>query len=313
MKKMDLPIADASQEGRKSYIESNRYAVELVIAEALELFQKEDVISKVFRSQDKAIEKIIEMFLSPHFSLNSLPYKDIKLFSQLNFWVKYKTRGSFTVSSSNRVESNSMKEQAKPESDSASYYKEITQILPEFNRRVAADVIKYWFKANKKLLNELSPLASTGMSTNIIEVENKVRDSQNSRYKVDAAFRYLFLYFGIDKRIETAGHYERKYLTKGENKPQYVSTIRETHQDKHHVRLSIRNIIDQFFEIHQKSDNSDIISHSLLKVIGRKAVLDVYEIKSNKADKKFIQEYGDKLTSLKKRPPFIKEVTHEIG
>ncbi|MDO6505542.1 hypothetical protein Q4506_00640 [Colwellia sp. 4_MG-2023] len=307
MKKMDLPISDASQEGRKNYIESNRFAVEYVIAEALEVFQKEDVISKVFRSQDKAIEKIIEMFLSPHFSLNSTPYKDIRLFSQLNFWVNYKTRGRFNVSSSNRVESNSMKEHVKPENEVASYYKEITKILPEFNRRVAADVIKYWFKANKKLLNELLPSESTGMSTNIFEVENKVSDSQDSRYKVDAAFRYLFLYFGIDKQIETAGHYERKYLTKGENKPQYVSGIRETHQDKHHVRLSIKNIIDQFFEIHKKSDNSDILSHSLLKVIGRKAVLDVYEINSKSGDKDVVNEYNYKLSSLKKRSNFIKE------
>lgn len=304
---MDLPITDASQEGRKNYIESNRYVVELVISKALETFQKEDVISKVFRSQDKAIEKIIEMFLSPHFSLNSTLYKDIRLFSQLNYWIRYKTRGSFTVSSSNRIKSNCMKEQVKTENDSASYYKEITQILPEFNRRVAADVIKYWFKANKKLLNELLPSVSSSMSSNIIEVDTKVSDSQVSRYKVDAAFRYLFLYFGIDKQIETTGHYERKYLTKGENKPQYVSGIRETHQDKHYVRLSIKNIIDQFFEIHKKSDKSDIISHSLLKVIGRKAVLDVYEINSKSGDKDVVKEYQYKLSCLKKRTLFVKE------
>jgi len=93
MNENNLPIENWSQEGREEYIEKNRLIVELVIQEALENL-REDITSKAFGSQEEAVTKIIELFVSPIFSLECVLYKNIKLFTQLKFWVNFKTAGN---------------------------------------------------------------------------------------------------------------------------------------------------------------------------------------------------------------------------
>jgi len=308
MKEINLLIEDGSQEGRKNYIETNRHIVELVIAEALEIFPNEEAISKVFRGQEQAIKKIIEMFLSPHFSLDSVMYKGIKLFSQLPFWINYKTRGKFNTSPNNNIKPNSMKYKETPSESNTLHYNELTQTLIKLSPCVAADVIGYWLKANKKLLNELALNQTLTHLSVFSGIETYVSKPQETRYKADAAFRFLFLYLGVGKRQGIADCYEKKYLTRGENKPQYVSLARESHHDKHLVRVTIKKIIDEFSEIHKQSENLDIITFSLLKVIAKKSILDVYEFNSNNSDEKVIEEYIHKLKSFNKYPCSVKKV-----
>ena len=315
MNKMDLPITDASQEGRKSYIEKNRVVVELVIRQAFDDLH-EEIISKVFGSEDKAVSTIIQLFISPIFSLEKVKHKhkNINLFTQLKFWVKYKTAGNVSTYSRVKADENcSLLDKIKSPEELYLPLDEISESMELFNKCVAPDVINYWFKANKKLLDELSINASNDLKPVLFEIENSVSPPQETRYKVDAAFRYLFLYLEINKRIDTANNYAKKYLTKGKNKPQYVSVDSETHEDKHHVRLSIIKIIDKFCEIHKNSEPSDVLTYSLLKAISKKSVLDVYEFNPNNTDKKEIDEYAYKLKSFKKPPSFNKEATYDVG
>ncbi len=58
-----LPITDWSVEGRKEYLEQNRPCIELVLYEALEVFDERKV-SLMFGSQDNAIDRIIGMLSS---------------------------------------------------------------------------------------------------------------------------------------------------------------------------------------------------------------------------------------------------------
>lgn len=310
MNENDLPIENSSQEGREEYIEKNRMIVELVIEQALEDFS-EDITSKAFGSQEKAVTKIIELFVSPLFSLEKVMYKNIKLFTQLNFWVKFKTAGN-VATYSNAIKNEPGNHQDNIKDTDELCLDKVSKSLEIFNKRVAPDVIKYWLKANKKLLDELAFNEGSDFESGSSDIENNVSNTQETRYKVDAAFRYLFLYLGVAKQLETANKYVNKYLTKGENKPQYVSTGSETHQEKHHVRLSVIKIIDKFCEIHKETDSTDVLTHSLLKVIAKKAVLDVYEINSNKPDKKFIEEYSNKLKSFKQIPSFNKDLTYGV-
>tara|TARA_R110002012_G_scaffold223885_2_gene395906 strand:+ start:9332 stop:10258 length:927 start_codon:yes stop_codon:yes gene_type:complete len=307
MNKDNLPIENWSQEGREEYIEKNRVVVELAIQEALEVF-KADIVSKAFGSQEKAVTKIIELFVSPQFSLECVSCKNIDLFTQLKFWVKYKTAGN-VVTNAKIITNETCNKQNEVRATNELCLDKISESMELFNKCVAPDVIKYWMKANKKLLNELAINENIDLASNAYDIENSVSNTQETRYKVDAAFRYLFLYLGIGKKLDTANKYVNKYLTKGDNKPQYVSLERETHHDKHLVRLCIIKIIDKFYDIHKKSDVSDVLTYSLLKVIAKKAVLDVYEINSNNPDKKIIEEYTDKLKSFRQRPSFIKEAT----
>ncbi|APD87082.1 hypothetical protein BM527_13820 [Alteromonas sp. Mex14] len=301
-----LPIEDWSQVGRERYIDKHRLSVELALSEALETFNEEKV-STVFGSQEKAIEKIIELFISPVFLLEKAPYKNIKLFTQLNYWIKFKTAGN--VSSLPRKPSNECfgDTPMHAATNNSLCIGKLAELLPKFNQCVAPDVVTYWLKANRKLLTELTSDGKLQSLFDDNEIEHKVSDSQETRYKVDAAFRYLFLYLKIDKQLETPIRYENKYLVKGENKPQYVALRNETHQEKHLVRLSILKIIDKLCDIHKLTDDKDILTLSLFKVIAKKAVLDVYEINSSKSDKKMINSYTLMLKGLGKLPSFFKE------
>jgi len=307
------PIEDWSQEGRENYIEENRDVVELVIQQALESFD-EVIISKAFVSQKKAVTKIIELFVSPQFSLERVTDKNIILFTQLKFWVTYKTASN--VSTHSQVitdDSCNLQKNNKSTEESCLHLNKISETMELFNKCVAPDVIKYWMKANKKLLNELAFNESNSLESGFSVIVNGVSSTQETRYKVDAAFRYLFLYLGIGKQLDSANRYVDKYLTKGENKPQYVSGGSETHKDKHLVRLIIIKIIDKFSKIHKHSDVSDVLTLSLLKNISKKSVLDVYGFNLNNTDKKVFEEYADKLTSFKKQPSTIKEKTYDAG
>lgn len=310
MNKNNLPIENWSQEGRENYIAQNRDVVELVIQQALESFD-EMIISKAFGSQGKAVTKIIELFVSPQFSLERVTDKNILLFTQLKFWARYKSAGNVSTHSRVKTDGNcSLVDNIENNEGLCLPLDKISETMEFFNACVAPDVIKYWFKANKKLLDELAINENNDLKPVLSEIENSVSSPQETRYKADAAFRYLFLYLGIKKHLDTADNYIKKYLTKGENKPQYVSVGIEPHEDKHHVRLSVIKIIDKFCDIHKGTDVSDVLTLSLLKNIGKKAVLDVYEINSNNLDNKVIEEYNNKLTSFKKPPSTIKETSY---
>jgi hypothetical protein len=313
MNENNLPIEDCSQKGREEYIEKNRVVVELVIQQAFGDLH-EEIISKAFGNEDKAISKIIQLFISPLFSLEKVKHKNIKLFTQLKYWVKYKTAGNVSTYSRVKADENcSLLDKVKSPEELYLPLDKISESMELFNKCVAPDVVKYWMKANKKLLNELAINENIDLASNAYDIENSVSNTQETRYKVDAAFRYLFLYLGIGKQLDTANKYVKKYLTKGDNKPQYVSVERETHHDKHLVRLSIIKIIDKFCEIHKNSEPSDVLTYSLLKAISKKSVLDVYEFNPNNTDKKEIDEYAYKLKSFKKPPSFNKEATYDVG
>lgn len=308
MKKREhLPIKNWSQSGRTEYIKKNRELVELVIQRALDELG-EDNISKIFGTQDAAINKIIELFVGPLFSLQKaiknnpqLP-TNIELFSQLNFWIKYKTAGRGPTKSILRAGLDiDYKDNYYIDEDVC--LEKIASTLELFNKRVAPDIVGYWLKANRKLLNEL-PNEVNVFLEQYSDIENEVSKSQETRYRVDAAFRYLYVFLGINSKSDIKIPYECKYLIRGKNKPQYVSGDSETHQFKHQVRLDILKIIDEFCMAHKTCDRSDVIKLSLLRGIAKKAVLDVYEINEEKR----VEEYRNKLNSLK-IPPFMLQET----
>jgi hypothetical protein len=288
----NLPISDWSEIGRQNYINENRYVVELIISRACEDFDEVE-LSKYLRSQDDAIESIIQLFQSSKFNHEKLPPdipENINLFSQLNFWIKFKT-GRSSGSIKNQSLSSSEYVEKATESTGKFISDEIEVLAgntAKLSKLVASDIITYWLMANKKLLDELSPENSS-------VTEILASPPQKTRYKADAAFRYLCLFCGIDKHFT---EYGRKYLTKGSNVPQYVSEGSETHQSKHQVRQSIKKIVQKFYEINSQIDDDAYLIRALLKGIAKNAVLDVYEINKSDSDRMHLEKM---LKSLKHR------------
>ena len=306
MKDNDLPITDWSDVGRQKYVDKNRQIIELVIEQALENFD-EKTISLAFQSQAYAVSKIIDLFLLSHFSIDKLPNgipKDIKLFSQLAFWVNYKTAGNVYVGdgSHKQVLSDSIYEQSESKAESLdSNVKKLARNLKKLNQYVAPDLISYWLLANKKLLRELS---SFECGLGLVKIDNEVSSPQKTRYKVDASFRYLYLFMNVAKHLDSVELYENKYFVKGINRPQYVAGHSETHQTKHQVRQTIKHIISRLHEIFTETDDKDSITRALFKAIAKTAVLDVYEI--NKNDR-YRFDYEQKLRELKSKPSTLLE------
>ena len=292
MENNNLPISDWSEVGRQNYIADNRYMVELVISKACESFDEVE-ISKYLRSQDDAVESIIQLFLSSKFNYEKLPPdipENINLFSQINFWIKFKTGRSSGSIRNQSLSSSEYVEKATESTDK--FISDEIEVLAgntaKLSKLVASDIITYWLMANKKLLDELSP-------ENISVTEISTSPTQKTRYKADAAFRYLFLFCGLDKHFT---EYGRKYLTKGKNIPQYVSEGTESHKNKYLVRESIKKIIQKFYEINSQIEN-DVLTRALLKGIAKNATLDVYEINQSDSERKRLEI---KLKSLKYSP-----------
>lgn len=301
-----LPITDWSHVGRQKYVDKNRQVIELVIEHALENFD-EKAISLAFQSQASAVSKIINLFLLSHFSgerLHSGIAKDINLFSQLAFWIRFKSAGSIHVGYVPYKQAlvESVHEQSgSKQVDIDFHVQKLARNLSELNQHVAPDLIGYWLQANKKLLNELA--VSDDLSWDI-EIENEVSAPQITRYKVDASFRYLYQFLNIKEHINSVELYENKYFVKGLNRPQYVAEQSETHQTKHQVRQKIKQIINRFHSIHTQTGDNDFLTRALFKAIAKKAVLDVYEINKNEP---YYSDYAHKLKQLKNKPSTILE------
>ncbi|QHS12695.1 hypothetical protein [Shewanella sp. Arc9-LZ] len=301
-----LPITDWSFIGRQKYVDKNRLVIELVIEQALEDFD-EKTISVAFGRQASSVAKIIDLFLLSHFCVDRLPTaipKDIKLFSQLAFWVRYKTAGHVHVGSESRKQALVESEQGLSESKVANIdldLQVLSKNLKKLNQHVAPDLIGYWLQANKKLLNELPTFEDFSQ---VVEIENDVSDTQKTRYKVDASFRYLYLFLNIAEHIDTVERYENKYFVKGLNRPQYVAGNSETHQTKHQVRQTIKQIINRFHAIFTETGDNDVLIRALFKSIAKKAVLDVYEISKNEP---YYSDYTQKIIQLKAKPSTLLE------
>ncbi|MCT8988294.1 hypothetical protein [Shewanella phaeophyticola] len=292
--------------GRQNYVDENRLVIVLVIEQALEDFD-EKTISIAFGHQDTAADKIIDLFLRSHFCVSQLPTaipKDITLFSQLAFWVRYKTAGKVSVGNGSYKQDldDSIYEQSISNNVCMdSHVPKLARNLKKLNQQVAPDLIGYWLQANKKLLNEL---ALSDDLSQVVEIENEVSAPQTTRYKVDASFRYLYQFLNIAEHLDTVALYENKYFVKGLNRPQYVSGYSETHQTKHQVRQTIKHIINRFHETFSDVDDKDFLTRALFKTIAKKAVLDVYEINKNEPN---YSDYAHKLLQLKNKPSTILE------
>ncbi|MGL4475768.1 MAG: hypothetical protein ACRCT7_15130, partial [Shewanella sp.] len=266
-----------------------------------------DQITIAFGYQDTAADKIIDLFLRSQFCVSQLPTaipKDITLFSQLAFWVRYKTAGKVSVGNGAYKQSlvDNIHEQSMPiEVGMDSHVPKLARNLKKLNQHVAPDLIGYWLQANKKLLNELA--VSNNFSW-LDEIENEVSAPQTTRYKVDASFRYLYQFLNIAEHLDTVALYENKYFVKGLNRPQYVAEQSETHQTKHQVRQTIKHIINRFHKAFSDVDDKDFLTRALFKTIAKKAVLDVYEI--NKKEP-YYSDCALKLLQLKNKPSTLLE------
>lgn len=304
-----LPIHDWSLNGRNEYIESNRVIIELTLEQGLEELD-EQTVSSAFQSQDRAKNKIIDLFCAKQFEVSNLPIgipKDIRLFTELAFWVKYKTAGKVFTGNRVKVELEESY-QSSLSVDNDLKIRELARNLIRLNHCVAPDIIGYWLLANKKLLRELALTKSLKNYADLDEIKNEVSDTQKTRYKVDASFRYLTLFLNLDSRFVNFDYYKKKYLIKGLNRPQYVANKTESHQEKHKVRIVIKNIIHQFHEILSSIDDRDTLERSLFKSIAKSAVLDVYEINKSDSERSICMK---KLKLLKAKPSSLKELQDE--
>lgn len=300
-----LPITDWSVEGRKEYFKLNRPCIELVLFEALEIFDERKV-SLTFGSQDNAKDCIIDMFISDRFSYENLPYGtplNIQLFSQVNFWCKFKSGRTFSGLNQLLDEevdiADSQTEVGAFEID----LHKISYCLAIYSELVAANMIYFWLQANKKLLDELGNVGLPFVG----EKPVKVAES-SSRYKVDSSFRYLCVFLDVESKIPGFYLYKSKYLTKGENKPQYTAkkTDKESHLTTSEVRFVVTKIIDYFYRVY--CDEPSPLCQILLKSVGGKSLLDQYKIKSKNYPN--FDEIRDKLTALKS--PLKKEIKYAV-
>ncbi|TWD71374.1 MULTISPECIES: hypothetical protein [Vibrio] len=300
-----FPITDWSVEGRKQYLEQHRPCIELVLYEALEVFDERKV-SLTFGSQANAVARIIDMFLSDGFENEKLPNgipRDIKLFSQIDYWCKLKSGKTFSGLQQLIDEEVDIADSQDEVGTFEIDLHKISYCLAIYSGMVAANMVYFWFQANKKLLDELGQVEPPIES----EFEGCI-DKSTTRYKVDSSFRYLCVYLDIESKIPGFHLYKSKYLTKGENKPQYTAkkNERESHHTTSEVRSVVTKIIDYFCRVH--SDEPSSLCIALFKSVGNTTLLDQYKIKSK--DNPNIDELKDKLTALKS--PTKKEAENAV-
>ncbi|MEY8198128.1 MAG: hypothetical protein RPS47_02690 [Colwellia sp.] len=292
------PIEDWSLTGRSAYVEKNRAIIELVICRAIDILGDKKVFD-VFRSEEQAVEEVIKRFLVANLNPSQLPKRDISLFGQLQFWIKHKTGGrasskSFSKACTDQVERELVSNHIGPEEISIENRLEsLSNSFDTFRKLVAPDIAGYWMGANKKLLDEFSIPAD-------VVVEHVGSEAKKTKYKADATFRFCYHFLALSEKLAGENHrasFEAKYLKMGPNKPQYVSGIKETHIDKHNVRLFIKKVI-LFYE--DNYNDYDHFVHCLLKPMTKKSLLDQYEF-----DKESINEFGNKLKLLSKTKEVI--------
>ncbi|MCJ8350450.1 hypothetical protein [Moritella sp.] len=291
-----LPIIDISKDGRQKYVEQYRRQIELVLLEAMdrleESFSKNDQFIKVFGSHDSATDKIINLFLADSFDLEKAHAKNLSLFTQLDYWLEYKTGGRL---GSNKMTCNDLSQINETEittNQPDNHIENLAKGLSQLSLCVAPDLVGYWLMANKKLLDEIGTLEQFYLDHK--EIENMGSDGKKTRYKADACFRYLYLFLNIRPKLFDNGYidaYEAKYFVRGNNIPQYTSIQTEDHIKKMHVRKVIRQIIDRFEAIHS---DSDTLQACLIRTMARKSLVDLYEFEPLHK-----REYGEKLKGLK--------------
>ncbi|CAH6870461.1 conserved hypothetical protein [Vibrio chagasii] len=300
-----LPITDWSVEGRKEYFEQNRPCIELVLYEALEVFDERKV-SLTFGSQDNAIDRIIGMFMSDSFNHENLPSgipNDIKLFSQIDFWCKLKSGKTFSGLQQLIDEEVDIADSQTEVGTFEIDLHKISYCLAIYSGMVAANMIYFWLQANKKLLDELGNIGTPIVDDKSIKVA-----VSPSKYKVDSSFRYLCVFLDVEPQIPGFHLYKSKYLTKGENKPQYTAkkTEKESHLTTSEVRAVVTKTIDYFYRVYCEEPSP--LCQVLLKSVAGKSLLDQYKIKSK--DYPNFDELRDKLIVLKS--PLKKEAVYAV-
>jgi len=291
-----LPITDISKEGRQNYVVQYKQQIELVLLEAMhrleDRFSKNDQFIKVFSSHDSAVDKIIYLFLAESFDLEKAPVKDLSLFTQLDYWLEYKTGGRL---GSNKVFSNNqnqVEDIGGRVNQLDNHIESLAKGLGQLSLRVAPDLVGYWLMANKKLLNESGALEQLGYDNEYLE--HKGSEGKKSRYKADACFRYLYLFLNIRPKLSNHDYidiYEDKYFIRGDNVPQYTSVQTEDHLKKMYARKVIRQIIDKLEELHSECD---LLQICLIRTMARKSLVDLYEFETS-----YQFEYREKLKGLK--------------
>ena len=300
-----LPITDWSIEGRKNYLNRNIVTIEQILSTSLEVFYGPK-ISSIFGSQEKAKEKILSMFVSEGFDHNKLPSGvscDSRLFSHLDFWCKLKTGRYIAGAQHTVVDETVLGGYSTEESNIEHDVEKLSNCLMLYSHFVAPDIVGFWLMANKKLLDELGGVFSPGESVNKVV---KGSPSKQSKYKADASFRYLCLYLNVDSKVSEFHKYKNKYLTRGENKPQYVADGIETHREKYEARKAIAYLINYFHRV--KNDEPSPLCQRLLKVAGRTSLLDLYEIGND-----FIHYEKLKNQLLELKSPSKKEAQNVAG
>ncbi|PKF77549.1 hypothetical protein CW749_20890 [Vibrio sp. vnigr-6D03] len=269
-------INDWSVEGRKQYLEEHRITIEVILSNALEEFYGPK-LSSVFGCQDKAKDKILDMFVSERLDKKELLKRSIPcnlgLFNQIDFWCKYKTGISVKSIQQISLDSNLLGHDGLTGNDIEHDIEKLSRCLTLFSHSVAPDIVGYWFLANKKLLDEL--IGFINVDPNVAQ-ELKGSPAKWSKYKADASFRYLCLYLNVDSKVSDFDKYKRKYLTRGKNEPQYVADGTESHLEKFEVRKSVAKIIDYFHRVN--SDAPPVLCQKLLKSAAKKSLLAQYEI-----------------------------------
>jgi len=272
-----LPAPDDwTLEGRTKFVEEYRDRIVLIIEHAAENLGDETV-SKVFGAIVRIPEEVIKRFLVPELDPSKLPCTDIGVFSELDFWIKHKTGGR---AGAKRRATNAFLEVEEVEGVGDVNYEPIEKIcetLIELNSKVDADLVGFWLEANKRLRVKLGTNFDSSGADRIEQTSN----TQKSRYKADACFRFNYLYLKLGNAREikdqnALNDYETKYFKKGSNLPQYVfkGVEPESHHTKHEIRKFIMRLFELLASMHEDLDELD---RRLLKPAVKKALLDVYE------------------------------------
>lgn len=148
-----------------------------------------------------------------------------------------------------------------------------------------ADLVGFWLEANKKLRKYVGdPLGGSAEDTC-----RNTSNSQRTRYKADACFRFNYLHLKLGNIPEIRDQsvrvdYESKYFQRGNNSPQYVyrGTEPESHQTKHEIRTFIMRLIEQLSSMNEDLDS---IERILLMPTLKRALLDVYEFDARMKEK----------------------------
>lgn len=298
MKSQDLPIVDTSLEGRKEYVNRHKSQIEITIMMAFDSFSDQDSDKRnklldVFGDDTVAANKIIKAFTSESFDIEKAPRKDLTLFTQPNFWLKYLTGGRIKSDRGSNQSFDLSEQSDVIHTAHEDHISILGSTLNKFNDHVASDLVGFWLMANRKLLRELKSEEKFDNSSEMKDILLHSSDGKKTKYKADACFRYLYLLLDIQKKVDSDNFFS-KYLIAGKNTPQYTSNKSESHELKKQIRKEICKIIDTYQNIHSNF-NASPLEVILMNQVARKSLVDLYEF-----DKTIKGEYADKLYSLRK-------------